>query len=279
MTRNRLIVVIVLVLAVAGAASLPHGPRRADARCRLAARLLPPVAESTTVTSDARAVPIHHVELSAPGAGGVVAEVMVAEGDAVTAGQPCSGSTTPRRSWRSTRRRQRQTSPRPATPRPRTRLDQARRPGRRRARRRRPGARPASASPTRTATRRPRGRTCDERPTPRSTGRRPRSAAPGPSLLAVTHGATRREAALGMARRGRGCRATARLAGARAALDDLTLEAPFAGIVASLDATAGQTVGGAGPSSGSRTRRPGGSRRSTSTRRRSGAWRSGPRRR
>ena len=49
---------------------------------------VPPVAESNTVTSDARAVPVHHVELSAPGAGGVVAEVMVAEGDTVTEGQP-----------------------------------------------------------------------------------------------------------------------------------------------------------------------------------------------
>ena len=40
------------------------------------------------MTSDTRAVPIQHAELAAPGGGGVVAEVMVAEGDAVTAGQP-----------------------------------------------------------------------------------------------------------------------------------------------------------------------------------------------
>src|SRR4249919_1868532 len=88
MTRNRLIVVIVLVLAVAGGAFFLMGRGGPSTAGASPAPSIPPVAESTPVTSDARAVPIRHVELNAPGAGGVVTEVMVAEGDTVTAGQP-----------------------------------------------------------------------------------------------------------------------------------------------------------------------------------------------
>jgi multidrug resistance efflux pump len=89
MSRSRILVALVLVLAVAGGIWFVAG--RAGSGGPTGAEpspTLPPVEASNTVTSDARAVPIHHVELSAPGAGGVVAEVLVAEGDAVTVGQP-----------------------------------------------------------------------------------------------------------------------------------------------------------------------------------------------
>ena len=89
MSRSRLIALVVVVVAVvAGAAWFlanrgPSGPSAAEA-----SPTIPPVAASTTVTSDAKAVPVHHVELTAPGSGGVVIDVLVAEGDEVTAGEP-----------------------------------------------------------------------------------------------------------------------------------------------------------------------------------------------
>jgi multidrug resistance efflux pump len=46
------------------------------------------VPESDVVAADARAIPVRNAELAAPAGGGVVAEVLVEEGERVTAGQP-----------------------------------------------------------------------------------------------------------------------------------------------------------------------------------------------
>jgi multidrug resistance efflux pump len=46
------------------------------------------VPPSTAVSADARVVPVRAAELAAPGAGGVVAEVLVTEGETVRAGAP-----------------------------------------------------------------------------------------------------------------------------------------------------------------------------------------------
>ena len=87
MTRNRLLVLIVVMLAVVGGAWFVAGRGGSTPSGAEPSPTVPPVAESTTVTADTRAVPVRHVALSAPGGGGVVAEVLVAEGDTVTEGQ------------------------------------------------------------------------------------------------------------------------------------------------------------------------------------------------
>lgn len=85
MSRSRLIIVLVVVAAVAGGAWLllgsPGGPGSAEPSPTLG-----PVPESTTVAADARAVPARRVELSPPAGGGVVSEVRAKEGDRVTKG-------------------------------------------------------------------------------------------------------------------------------------------------------------------------------------------------
>src|SRR5512144_1947481 len=89
MSRSKLIVVLIAVVALGAVAWLVAGggalPGQAGAS---PSPTVGPVAESTTVAADVRAVPVRHAELAAPGAGGVVAEVLVAEGDPVTEGQP-----------------------------------------------------------------------------------------------------------------------------------------------------------------------------------------------
>jgi multidrug resistance efflux pump len=86
MTRNRLIILAVVALAVAAGVWLLFGGASAGPGASPSASI-GPVPESDTVAADVRAVPIRHAELAAPSGGGVVAEVLVAEGDQVTAGQ------------------------------------------------------------------------------------------------------------------------------------------------------------------------------------------------
>ncbi len=245
MTRNRLIVVVVVVLAVAAGAWFVagRGGGASEAGAQPSATV-PPVAESNTVTSDARAVPIHHVELDAPGAGGVVAEVMVAEGDTVTRGQPllrlddaqakaaldeataaaqaatvaikvADGAAT-------------QADAQVAAA--RAAVDEA-------------DAAVRSADATRDAT--PSG---DAKRAANAEVDRARAAARGAraQLDAARAAAQGAHTGIGQARLDE-TRAMATLAGAQAALDDLTLIAPMAGTLASLDATVGQTVSAAAP--------------------------------
>ena len=188
MTRNRLIVVIVLVLAVAGAALFLTGRGGPTSGAASPAPSIPAVAESTTVTSDARAVPIHHVELSAPGAGGVVAEVMVAEGDTVRAGQPLLRLDDAQANAE-VEEAQAAADGRGSHGRAKAAVDQARRPGRRR-----PGGRRQAraggtvADANRDGTPSGHGR---RRPTPRWTGRGPRSGRPGAPRLPHTRATSR----------------------------------------------------------------------------------------
>ena len=205
---------------------------------------MPPVAESTTVTSDARAVPVHHVELSAPGAGGVVAEVMVAEGDAVTLGQPlmrlddtqakaavdeasaAADAATVAVKVADGAATQADDQVRAA----RAAVDEA-------------DAAVRSADATRDAT--PSG---DARRAANAEVDRARAAARGAraQLDAARAAAQQAQTGIGQARIDE-TRAKATLAGAQAALDDLTLTAPMAGTVASIDAVVGQTVSAAAP--------------------------------
>jgi HlyD family secretion protein len=245
MTRNRLIVLVVVVLAVAAGAWFASG--RGEGGGQAGAQpsaTVPPVAESNTVTSDARAVPIHHVELSAPGAGGVVAEVMVAEGDTVTEGQPlfrlddaqakaavdeaaaaAQAATLAIKvaDGAATQADDQVTAARAA-------VDEA-------------DAAVRSADATRDAT--PSG---DARRAANAEVDRARAAARGAraQLGAARAAAEGAVTAFGQARLDE-TQAKATLAGAQATLDDLTLTAPIAGTVASLDATVGQTVTAAAP--------------------------------
>jgi multidrug resistance efflux pump len=88
MSRKLIALLVVVVAIVAGGAWFLSGGPGGTTAGGSPAPSLGPVPESDTVASDARAIPVTRVELAAPGAGGVVAEVLVAEGDTVTAGQP-----------------------------------------------------------------------------------------------------------------------------------------------------------------------------------------------
>jgi HlyD family secretion protein len=81
-------IVILVVLAVAAYLAFGRGGFSASASqpTAEAAQELPPVKASQEVVSDAVVVPVQSARLSLP-VGGIVAEVLVAEGDAVEAGQ------------------------------------------------------------------------------------------------------------------------------------------------------------------------------------------------
>jgi multidrug resistance efflux pump len=86
MTRTRLLLVAIVVATIAAVIWLLSGGLGSSPTASPSPSL-GPVPESDTVAADARAVPIRHAELAAPAGGGLVAEVLVEEGDAVTAGQ------------------------------------------------------------------------------------------------------------------------------------------------------------------------------------------------
>jgi multidrug resistance efflux pump len=245
MTRNRLIALVVVVLAVAAGAWFLSGRGGGGGQAGpQPSATVPPVAESNTVTSDARAVPIHHVELSAPGAGGVVAEVMVAEGDAVTQGEPllrlddaqakaavdeaAAAAQAATVAIKTADGAATQADAQVAAA--RAAVDEA-------------DAAVRSADATRDAT--PSG---DAKRAANAEVDRARAAARGAraQLQSARVAAEVADIGIDQARLDE-TRAKATLAGAEAALEDLTLKAPMAGTVASLDATVGQTVAAAAP--------------------------------
>lgn len=87
MSRRTVAVLLIVVAAVAVGAWLLGGGRAPGAD-PAAEATLPPVAPSTSVVADARAVPVRRVELSAPAGGGTVVEVPVVEGATVALDAP-----------------------------------------------------------------------------------------------------------------------------------------------------------------------------------------------
>jgi len=81
-----LIAVLALVAVVVAAGLLLLAGGAGPGGTPAPSATLPPVAPATTVSADARVVPIRFAELAAPGAGGVVAEVLVEVGDRIAAG-------------------------------------------------------------------------------------------------------------------------------------------------------------------------------------------------
>ena len=243
--RTKLIALVALVAVVGVGAWIVVGGGTAGQGGASPSATVPPVAESTTVTTDARAVPVRHAELAAPAGGGVVAEVLVAEGDAVTAGEPLLRLDS---TQAQAARDQAKASADAAAVAAKVAdgasvqadaevdgahaaVDEA-------------DAAVKVADATRDGT--PSGGTA-RRAADAEVGRA-RAAARGAraQLRASRARAEQADAAAGQAKLDV-ARAQAALAGAQATLDDLTLTAPFAGTVASLDAVVGETVGGSSP--------------------------------
>ena len=246
MTRNRLIALIVVAVAVGAGIWFVAG--RGGGTGSTGAEpsaTVPPVAESNTITSDARAVPVHHVELAAPGAGGVVAEVMVAEGDTVTAGQPllrlddaqAAAAVAEAEASAAAARAavtQAQANAAQATAQvdaARLGVDQAK-------------AAADTADATRDGT--PSGGTA-RRAANAEVDRAEAALDQARAQLDAARAAATAAAAGVTAAQADADRADAAVTGAKAALDDLTLTAPMAGTVASLDAVVGQTVSAPDP--------------------------------
>ena len=239
MSRRSLIVIVVAIIAIVAAIVFlvigqGGGPGASPSTT------LPPVPASDVVATDVRAVPIHHAELGAPAGGGRVAEVLVAEGDTVTAGQALlrleSAHATAQMAQATAgvaaaeaAARQAQAADGQAAALVNVAVagvDQA-----------------EAAVRTADATR-------DAGPSGGAAGRaadaevaRARAAAHAArfQLTAARRGADVAKAAADAAAADAD-RAKAVLTDAQAALDDLTLEAPMAGIVASLDAIVGETI-------------------------------------
>lgn len=87
MSRRLLLILVIVVAAIAAGAWLLGGGRAPGASPDASATL-PPVPPSTSVVADARTVPIRHAELAAPAGAGRVAEVLVTEGATVATGAP-----------------------------------------------------------------------------------------------------------------------------------------------------------------------------------------------
>lgn len=244
MSRNRVIIAIVAIVAIAGAIWVLAGGGTAGPAAS-GSPTLPPVAESNVVAADVRAVPIRHAELAAPGGGGVVAEVSVEEGDHVTAGQAlvrldgtrlqasvaqaqsavAAADAAVVQAGAAARQAAAQVTVAEAG------VDQAE-------------AAVRAADATRDGT--PSGGTVRRA----ANAEVDRAQAALRSARAQVAAARRAEDAAGAASGAASAeteRTKAALVEAQAALDDLTLEAPFAGIVASLDAVVGETVTSATP--------------------------------
>src|SRR4051812_24682413 len=83
--RRNLLILVAVVLAASAGIYLLTGRGGTDTGAT-PSPTIPPVPAADTVTADAQVVPARGVELSAPGAGGRVAEVLAREGDQVGAG-------------------------------------------------------------------------------------------------------------------------------------------------------------------------------------------------
>jgi multidrug resistance efflux pump len=87
MSRRTIVALVVAVVAVVAGAWLLSGGRAPGAEPSPSATL-PPVPPSTSVVADARVVPVRAAELAAPATAGTVAEVLVEEGEQVVEGAP-----------------------------------------------------------------------------------------------------------------------------------------------------------------------------------------------
>jgi multidrug resistance efflux pump len=85
--RRALLVLVVAILAVGGGAYL-LGVGRAGGTGTAPSATIPPVPLATTVTADATVVPVRGAELMAPTGGGRVVEVLATEGQRVAASAP-----------------------------------------------------------------------------------------------------------------------------------------------------------------------------------------------
>jgi multidrug resistance efflux pump len=239
MSRRTLIILAVIVLALIGGVWFLTSGRLAG-QAPSAPPTLGAVPESTTIAADVRVVPVHRAELAAPGSGGRVAEVLVAEGDTVTAGQGLLRLDTTRseallaqataaKAAADANVRQAQAAARQAESQitvGQAGVDQA-----------------EAALRTADATR-------DAGPSGGAAGRaadsevdRSRAAlrSARATLAAARRGAEASDAAV-LAATAEAERAQASVTEAQAVLDELTLGSPIAGIVASLDAVVGETI-------------------------------------
>jgi len=244
MSRRSLVILVVVVVAVGAAIWLLVG-NQAAAPGASPSTTLGPVPESDVVAADVRAVPARHVELSAPAGGGVVAEVLAKEGDHVTAGQALLRLDTARLDAQVA-------AAQAATTAAAAQVSQAQ-----------ANARAAAAqvsvadagvdqaqeaidaadanrdgTPSGTTLRRAANAEVDR-------ARAALRSARG-QLTAARRSADAAEAGLAAAQ-AEAERSKAALTEAQAALADLTVKAPFAGIVASLDAEVGETVSPGAP--------------------------------
>jgi multidrug efflux pump subunit AcrA (membrane-fusion protein) len=87
MSRRSVIVIVVAVVAIVAGVWFVSGAATPGTTASPSATL-PPVPAATSVSADARVVPVRAAELAAPGTGGVVAEVLVEPGDRVGTGAP-----------------------------------------------------------------------------------------------------------------------------------------------------------------------------------------------
>ncbi|HEY6569983.1 MAG TPA: HlyD family efflux transporter periplasmic adaptor subunit, partial [Candidatus Limnocylindrales bacterium] len=203
------------------------------------------VAESTTVAADTRAVPIKHVELAAPGGGGVVAEVLVTEGESVTAGQALlrlddvqARAAVSEAEASATAAAAAVTQAEAAAGQASAQVDVAR-----------SGVEQARkavdvADATRDGT--PSGGTARRAANAEVARAEAGLDVARAQLDAARSGADGAKAGVEAAKAD-AQRADSSVAAAKASLDDLTMTAPFAGVVASLDAAAGETVSAAAP--------------------------------
>jgi multidrug resistance efflux pump len=87
MSRRSILLLLVAVVAIAAVLWLLGGGRTPGSTPEASATL-PPVAPSTSVVADARVVPVRRAELTAPARATTVAEVLATEGATVAAGAP-----------------------------------------------------------------------------------------------------------------------------------------------------------------------------------------------
>jgi multidrug resistance efflux pump len=238
MTRTRLIIIAIVVVLVGAAIWLVSGGLGSSPTASPSPSL-GPVPASDTVAADARALPIRRAELAAPAGGGVVAEVLVEEGDTVTAGQALMRLDATRLDAEvvqaeaavtaaEAQARQAQAAARQAIAQVTVAdagVDQA-------------SAAVDAADATRDGT--PSGaahRAANAEVVRARAGLRQARA-----QLTAARRAADAAGAAAEATAAEAARSKAALTEAQAAVADLTLEAPFAGIVASLDAIVGETV-------------------------------------
>ena len=239
MSRRNLIILVVVVVAVVAAVWLLTG-NQGIGPGPSPSTTLGPVPESDVVAADVRAVPVRHVDLSAPAGGGVVAKVLVAEGDRVTEGQPLLRLDTTQLDAQVAAAQaavaasdaqvgQAQANARAAAAQVTVAdagVDQAQKAA-------------DAADANRDGT--PSGTTLRRAANAEVDRARAALRAARAQLTAARRTADAAEAGLAAAKAD-AVRSTAALTEVQAALADLTLEAPFAGLVASLDADVGETV-------------------------------------